>query len=269
MKWFKHSCTARDDQKISKLMDELGLEGYGCYMIILEVVGHEMGPTNECFAEFSLKKWGSFVQLSAKKFAKFAQVMAKLSLFHADISENNCRIEIPNLLKYRDNHTKNLQVTNKKVSLEKEKEEEEKEQEEDINNICPPKREAVDYSEDFETFWKLGFKWHRRNEKKQKVFEKYRARRNSKFSVEDLLFVAERVMKNNQRQDNVEFRSGLFGAIESDIAAKQILDGERFGDAALKIGEGRKTGSKTVGAIKEILNGDRPPVEEPDVWSNY
>ena len=157
MKWFKHSCTARDDQKISKLMDELGLEGYGCYMIILEVVGHEMGPTNECFAEFSLKKWGSFTQLSAKRFQKFAEVMAKLSLFHAEILEKNCKIEIPNLLKYRDNHTKNLQVANKKVSLDKEKE---KEKEEDKEKDTLDKSKGVakatqtkKFNSEFDEMW--------------------------------------------------------------------------------------------------------------------
>lgn len=240
MKWFKHSCTARDDQKISRLMDELGLEGYGAYMIILEVVGHEIGPTNDCFAEFSLKKWGSFAQLSAKKFAKFAQVMSNIQLFSADIFENNCRIEIPNLLKYRDNHTKNLQAAKKKVSLDKEKE---KEKESDKDIIYMPssptakgptlKKQKVDYTQDFETFWSIGKDFRRKNEKKAEVFDKYRARRNTRFSVEDLLFIAERVMLNNQQVDNIEFRSGLFGAIRTDISADQILKGERFGNDSL------------------------------------
>ena len=261
MKWFKHSCTARDDQKISKLMDELGLEGYGAYMIILEVVAHEMGPQNNCFAEFSLKKWGTFCQVSPKRFAKFAEIMANLLLFDADISEKNCKINIPNLLKYRDNHTKNLQVADKKVSLEKDKDKEKEQDKEKDNKSMAPKV-AVDYSEDFETFWKLGIDCHRKNENKQKVFEKYRARRNSGIKVEDLLFVAERIFLNNQRVDSIEFRTGLFTSLGSDMAVKQILAGERFGDDALGIKKSKSlsnaemTMQSTKNLMDKINNGE-------------
>ena len=197
MKWFKHSCTARDDQKISKLMDELGLEGYGAYMIILEVVGHEMGSTSECFAEFSLKKWGSFAQLSAKKFAKFAEVMAKLSLFDAQILEKNCRIEIPNLLKYRDNHSRNLQVADKKVSLDKEKE---KEKEKDIRKVVPTckKKKASDYSKAFEDFWTLTRYPKLKQDTKGDMAKKFEECLKSGLTSEEILFASDAYAELNR-----------------------------------------------------------------------
>ena len=121
---------------------------------------------------------------------------------------------------------------------------------------------AVDYSEDFETFWKLGIDCHRKNENKQKVFEKYRARRNSGIKVEDLLFVAERIFLNNQRVDSIEFRTGLFASLGSDMAVKQILAGERFGDDALGIKKSKSlsnaemTMQSTKNLMDKINNGE-------------
>lgn len=273
MKWFKHFCNASDDPKISELEDHFGLEGYAVYWKTLEFIAVEMGDDSEPKIKYSGQKLKRKLSISVQKLTKIYQFLNEIQLLFVKKEGDYFFIECEKLLEIRDEYTRKKSKKSGhypyNVAQEKDKEtDKEKEQDKD-NSISLPKRETVDYSQDFETFWKLGFQWHRRNEKKQKVFEKYRARRNSKFSVEDLLFIAERVMKNNQRQDNAEFRSGLFGAIETDIAAKQILDGERFSDAALKIGEHRKTGSKTVGAIKEILSGVGDPIEDPEVWSNY
>ena len=254
MKWFKHSCTARDDQKLSKLMDELGLEGYGCYMIILEVVGHEMGSSNDCYAEFSLKKWGSFAQLSAKKFAKFAQVMAKLSLFYANISEKNCKIEIPKLLEYRDNHTKNLQATNKKVSLDKEKDKE-KELDKEIKSI--PKSKPVSklrsskYTADAERFW-LETKYARRDEDdKAGVLKKYQSLRK-KYSHEDLILS---VSRRSEYMASWTRKWGLRRMLEP-LNVEQALEGD-----LVKNNTSATSGNSTVDAannlIQRINNGEQ------------
>jgi hypothetical protein len=154
-----------------------------------------MGPSNDCFAEFSLKKWGSFAQLSPKKFSKFAQVMVKLSLFHADISEKNCRIEIPNLLKFRDNHTNNLQVTNKKVSLDKEKEKDidkEKKSIKEIDDDSKSREEAAakaaetkKLNAEFDTFWNYlaGFPHNKNHDTAQ---GRYVSARRAGFSMDDI-----------------------------------------------------------------------------------
>lgn len=41
--WFRHDTNAKDDHKIMLLMDQLGLEGYGIYWILIEVLREQDG----------------------------------------------------------------------------------------------------------------------------------------------------------------------------------------------------------------------------------
>lgn len=136
MKWFKHMTCSGDDEKLSAIMDELGMEGYGFYWRLLEVVAEKLDQNGEPSCQFSAKKWGNFFQFSAKKFLKFAQILAEKRLISVEISENFVKIDIPNLLKYRDNYQKKCEQTSKKPSSDNNNnsiKEEEKEAEEDIN----------------------------------------------------------------------------------------------------------------------------------------
>lgn len=245
MKWFKHSCTARDDQKISMLMDELGLEGYGCYMIILEVVGHEMGAKDSCFASFSLRKWGSFTQLSPKRFLKFAEVMAKLSLFDVEILEKNCKINVPNLLKYRDNHTKNLQVTHKKVSLDKEKEEDKEKDKDKELKSNKKKSEEKQISEDFELFWTSTKYPKRPQDTKGDMKKKYIACRKAKLSHDDILFSSDIYAEVNRGN---AYTIGLRKFLVPDTVKEYLSE-----DVAIKSTTRNDSTSVTLDATKEMM----------------
>lgn len=41
--WFKHDSNAKDDHKIMLLMDQLGLEGYGIYWVLIETLREQEG----------------------------------------------------------------------------------------------------------------------------------------------------------------------------------------------------------------------------------
>lgn len=108
MRWFKHITTSYDDQKIAAVLDELGMEGYGFWWRILEVIAQQLDENSEPFCEYSPKKWGEFFGFSAKKFEKFIKIFEKNKIFQVEYlenSENRIRVTIPNLLKYRDEYT--------------------------------------------------------------------------------------------------------------------------------------------------------------------
>jgi hypothetical protein len=119
------------------VIDELGMEGYGVYWRLLEIVAEKLDAKGETFCQFSAKKWGNFFQFSPKKFLKFARILTEKQLIFTEISEKFIKIDIPNLLKYRDNYQKNLQASNNKVSLYNNIKEEEIELKEDKSSFCP------------------------------------------------------------------------------------------------------------------------------------
>ena len=106
MRWFKHMTASADDEKLSRLKDEYGLEGYGFWWSVTEVVAAKLGDDEtETFAEFSPKKWGNSLGISPKKFRMLAEFCANLGLFSVEFSENLIRIDMPNILKFRDEYT--------------------------------------------------------------------------------------------------------------------------------------------------------------------
>jgi hypothetical protein len=124
MKWFKHLSVARNDEKIARLEDRCGLEGYGFYFKMLEIVAESVDGTDRCDATYSITRWARAVNISTRKWVRFTIVCSELSLISCETNSkllqdycktpsNSVKISIPKLLKHRDNHTKNLQVTSK------------------------------------------------------------------------------------------------------------------------------------------------------------
>lgn len=109
MRWFKHLTNAHNDEAISELVDEFGLEGYGAWWIILEIIAHQMDKTDRCSVRYSVRKWAKSCQISVKKFQKivsFLSKIEKLSLKKCEKNSNFLIIECRNLLKYRDEYSK-------------------------------------------------------------------------------------------------------------------------------------------------------------------
>jgi hypothetical protein len=123
VKWFKHESKARNDERIARLEDLAGLEGYGFYFKMLEIVAESMDASNSTEMTYSLSRWGRQLNISTKKFIFLAQCCVDVGLMFTQRCDDNMVVNIPNLLKYRDNHTKNLQVTSKQeLELEIDKE---------------------------------------------------------------------------------------------------------------------------------------------------
>lgn len=113
MKWFKHMTDASDDEFISELEDIFGLEGYARWFKLLEIVAKQMDETGKCSASYSWKKWQSLLRGKRKKLETFLEHLENKQKTNRKQTGNILEIKIPKLLELRDNHTKNLQVTDK------------------------------------------------------------------------------------------------------------------------------------------------------------
>jgi len=130
MKWFKHFSTARNDEKIARLEDKTGIEGYGFYFKMLEIVAEVIDETDKHEVTYSLSRWGRQTNITSKKFLFLCQCCSDVGLMNVQRHDDNVTVKIANLLKFRDNHTKNLQATNKQdKEVDKDKDENK------INNI--------------------------------------------------------------------------------------------------------------------------------------
>lgn len=152
MKWFKHSSSSRSDEKISALEDLAGIEGYGFYFKVLEVIAEVMDTSDSCAVTYSLNRWGRQLNITSKKFLTLSQRCADVGLMSVQRHGDNFTIDTPNLLKYRDNHTRNLQAT---VKQDKEKEEEKEEENKTTSASSDAGDVGVIYSAAFLTFWDM------------------------------------------------------------------------------------------------------------------
>lgn len=128
IKWFKHDSDGFTSEGGEALIAKLGFAGYGRWNRVLEIVAFKMDHTTRCHAEYPITKWCSLLGLKQKKLILFLQLTEKELKTKVVYSENKIRIEIPNLLKKRDNYTKDLEVKSaklpsKEVDVEVDKEE--------------------------------------------------------------------------------------------------------------------------------------------------
>lgn len=115
MKWFKHETDSLMSEGIEYLIEKEGMAGYGRWNRLLEIVAFKMDESNKCSVEYPISKWCSLLKLKKKKLISFLELTHNQLKTKVTNSENIIRIEIPNLLKKRDNYTRHLQETSKQL----------------------------------------------------------------------------------------------------------------------------------------------------------
>ena len=107
MEWFRHQTLTWNDTKIACITAEHGLEIYGFWWRVLEIIAAQMSTT-ECKTnfEYPIKVWAKFTGVSPKKFQKLAGILNEKELIIMKNGQNMIDIDIPNLLKFRDEWTK-------------------------------------------------------------------------------------------------------------------------------------------------------------------
>ena len=118
MKWFKHETDSIHSEKLSRLKNEFGFEGYGRYWRIMELVAERMDGSNRCHIELPEKEWLRLLSIRRQSFNYYLSVIRLLFDSWRITTDNETqliRIEIPNLLGKRDNYTSDLQASSKKL----------------------------------------------------------------------------------------------------------------------------------------------------------
>lgn len=118
MKWFKHETDSIHSEKLTRLKNEFGFEGYGRYWRIMELVAERMDGSNRCHIELPEKEWLRLLSIRRPSFNHYLSVIRLLFDSWRITTDNETqliRIEIPNLLGKRDNYTSDLQASSKKL----------------------------------------------------------------------------------------------------------------------------------------------------------
>ena len=118
MKWFKHEVDAIHSEKLTRLKNDFGFEGCGRYWRIMELVAERMDGSDRCHIELPEKEWLSLLSMRRPLFDRYLVVIGLLFDSWRITRDNErllIRIEIPNLLKKRDNYTSDLQASSKKL----------------------------------------------------------------------------------------------------------------------------------------------------------
>ena len=107
MRWFKHmTCSARDP-KMAQLIAKHGAAGYGMYWMLLEAIAEQVDERGITDLTFPAKHWAKILGTYQGKHASiFLQSLADLSLISLTIDGDLLRVDMPNILKYRDEWSK-------------------------------------------------------------------------------------------------------------------------------------------------------------------
>lgn len=133
MKWFKHYTDASRSEKLAALMDKTGVEGYGRYWLLVEFLAEKFDG-NETEFLVNKKTLGRHLGYYRPTMARhWLDIGETLGLFRVSMlgqchsnDDSNYLIVFPKLLEIKDNHTKNLQASNKSLAPREEKKRKEK-----------------------------------------------------------------------------------------------------------------------------------------------
>lgn len=102
MRWFKHMSNAAQDERLALLQAEFGLEGYGFFWRVLEIIALQMDEGERSFCHYPEKVWRKFLGISPKNFQKLLDFCVARQIFMVENAPGGIRISSSNLLKYRD-----------------------------------------------------------------------------------------------------------------------------------------------------------------------
>jgi len=110
MRWFKHMTAAKDDEKIVELLAIGGLEAYGFYWAVIELVARQMEKeSGKCSVTYPLPYLSRQLYCHHNKVTNLLGKLQVTGLIDVDKIEVDGRVNFkltcPNLLKYRDEYT--------------------------------------------------------------------------------------------------------------------------------------------------------------------
>ena len=137
MRWFKHMSDSWEDEKLSRIVDEAGLEGYGFWWRMVEIVASKVDENNDTLVTFSIKKWCSLFVVRPQKLRRLLTLCEDCDMFKSVSDGNMITVNIPNILKYRDEWTRKKSVKKPKTPEQLPSKEEDTEEDIYISPLTP------------------------------------------------------------------------------------------------------------------------------------
>lgn len=94
-----------DDERISRLVERAGLEGYGFYFRLVEIIAANMEENSEPNATYSAQKWSKLTAIFKPKVQKLCEVCSNLGLIEFEVNSDLLKVTIPKIIKYRDEYS--------------------------------------------------------------------------------------------------------------------------------------------------------------------
>jgi hypothetical protein len=121
MKWFKHDTLAMEDPKIVKLMNRYGLEGYGLYNCILELLARQDKDLGYLPEDYDIEYMALKFKIDENKLLEMIEYMVEVKIFEKEDWDENEIIHCLALLQMADRYTvrkttKSVQKNTKKLS---------------------------------------------------------------------------------------------------------------------------------------------------------
>ena len=116
MKWFKHHSNSHRDKTLRGVFRKYGLEGEARFWRLIELMA-ERFQNDEVQFDFDLETIRESLRFrSVNDCRPFLDLLTTLSRMKVEYSGNNCRIIYHKILEIKDNHSRNLQVTDKQLT---------------------------------------------------------------------------------------------------------------------------------------------------------
>lgn len=120
LKWYKHFTDSLSDPFIEELMDNFSHAGYVAWFGLIEIICKENGNKLTGKLEISPTYLKRKLRISSAKLKQIFNFCATNGKLLFDFSQEKWIFDFPKVAEIKDNYTKDLQVTSKKLSNHKE-----------------------------------------------------------------------------------------------------------------------------------------------------
>lgn len=118
MRWFKHMTASANDERLMRFRDACGLEGYGFFWAVMEIIASLMDESDRNYAAYPKRVWCNKLAINHQTWSKLIARAEQLGLFVVSEEGQDIKVSSPNILKYRDEYTERL---NKKSGQHRDK----------------------------------------------------------------------------------------------------------------------------------------------------
>lgn len=117
MKWIKHQTATRRDERIARLIASHGMDGYGLYWAVQEIIAEKMeGSSPSCSVSYPVSIWANQLSTPPQQVLKRLSWLLQVGLIELSRSDQEIIITNTKLLKYRDEYSRKSGHAKEKVA---------------------------------------------------------------------------------------------------------------------------------------------------------